>query len=104
MLVLSRRRNEAIIIDPRNCPTDENGLIKIIIVELRGDKARLGIEADPKIPVHRQEVYDAIQRERKSPCNQEAPNTTNGEPSKPISQCDPPLSKIAEIRAAKVGG
>ncbi len=54
MLVLSRRRDESIIIG------DE---IVITIVDIRGDKVRLGIEAPKEIPVHRQEVYEAIQRE-----------------------------------------
>jgi carbon storage regulator len=54
MLVLSRQRDESIIIG------DD---IKITIVDIRGDKVRLGIEAPTSIPVHRQEVYEAIQRE-----------------------------------------
>jgi len=53
MLVLSRKRDESIIID------DD---IKIVVVEIRGDKVRLGIEAPVEKSVHRQEVYDAIQR------------------------------------------
>ncbi len=55
MLVLSRHRDESIIIG------DD---IVITIVDVRGDKVRLGIDAPTDIPVHRQEVYDAIQRER----------------------------------------
>lgn len=54
MLVLSRQRDESIIIGDN---------IKITIVDIRGDKVRLGIEAPTEIPVHRQEVYEAIQRE-----------------------------------------
>lgn len=54
MLVLSRHRNESIIIG------DD---IIITIVDIRGDKVRLGIEAPQDIPVHRKEVYDAIMRE-----------------------------------------
>jgi len=54
MLVLSRQRDESIIIADN---------IVITIVDIRGDKVRLGIEAPKEIPVHRQEVYDAIQRE-----------------------------------------
>ena len=56
MLVLSRHRDESIIIG------DD---IVITIVDIRGDKVRLGIQAPTEIPVHRQEVYEAIQRERK---------------------------------------
>ncbi len=54
MLVLSRQRDESIIIG------DD---IKITIVDIRGDKVRLGIEAPKEISVHRQEVYEAIRRE-----------------------------------------
>ncbi len=56
MLVLSRKKDEQIVIG--------DGII-ITIVEIRGDKVRLGITAPPEVPVHRREVYDAIQRERK---------------------------------------
>ncbi len=54
MLVLSRKRNEQIVIA-------EN--IVITVVDIRGDKVRLGIEAPKDVPVHRREVYEAIQRE-----------------------------------------
>lgn len=53
MLVLSRKKNESIVI---------NNDITIVIVEIRGDKVRLGIEAPKNISVHRREVYDAIKR------------------------------------------
>ena len=49
MLVLSRRREEQIV---------------ITVVDIRGDKVRLGIEASAEVPVHRTEVYDAIQRQK----------------------------------------
>jgi carbon storage regulator len=54
MLVLSRKKNESIVIDDT---------IIVTVVEIRGDKVRLGIQAPTEIPVHRQEVYEAIQRE-----------------------------------------
>ncbi len=54
MLVLSRQRDESIIIGDN---------IVVTIVEIRGDKVRLGINAPTEIPVHRQEVYEAIRRE-----------------------------------------
>jgi carbon storage regulator len=54
MLVLSRQLDESIMIG------DD---IVITLVDVRGDKVRLGIAAPPNIPVHRQEVYEAIQRE-----------------------------------------
>lgn len=51
MLVLSRKKDESIVID---------GGIKITIVEVRGDRVRIGIEAPRDIAVHRQEVYELI--------------------------------------------
>jgi carbon storage regulator len=56
MLVLSRHRDESIVIG------DD---IVITVVDIRGDKVRLGINAPVHIHVHRQEVYDAIQREKR---------------------------------------
>ena len=53
MLVLSRKKNESIVI---------NNDITIVVVEIRGDKVRLGVEAPKEVPVHRREVYDAICR------------------------------------------
>lgn len=54
MLVLSRQRDESIMIGDK---------VVVTIVDIRGDKVRLGIEAPEEIPVHRQEVYEAIRRE-----------------------------------------
>jgi carbon storage regulator len=54
MLVLSRQRDESIMIGDK---------VVITIVDIRGDKVRLGIEAPQEVPVHRQEVYEAIKRE-----------------------------------------
>jgi carbon storage regulator len=51
MLVLSRKKNESIVI---------NNDIVITVVEIRGDKVRLGIVAPRDVPVHREEVYEAI--------------------------------------------
>lgn len=55
MLVLSRKKNESIVI---------NNDIVITVVEIRGDKVRLGIVAPKDVPVHRQEVYEAIHGHR----------------------------------------
>ena len=51
MLVLSRKKNESIVI---------NSDIIVTVVEIRGDKVRLGIVAPKEVPVHREEVYEAI--------------------------------------------
>jgi len=57
MLVLSRKKHEAIII---------NDNITISVVEIRGDKVRIGIVAPKEVPVHRQEVYEAIHEKESS--------------------------------------
>lgn len=54
MLVLSRQRDETIMIG------DD---IEITVVDIRGEKVRLGINAPAHVPVHRKEVYEAIKRE-----------------------------------------
>ena len=53
MLVLSRKKNESVVIDER---------IVITVVEIRGDKVRLGIEAPRDVPIHRQEIWEALTR------------------------------------------
>src|SRR5947209_18486404 len=58
MLVLSRKKNESIVI---------NNDITVTVVEIRGDKVRLGIVCPKEVPVHRQEVYDAIHGQRPLP-------------------------------------
>ena len=59
MLVLSRKKSESIVI---------NNNVVITVVEVRGDKVRLGIQAPREVPVHRKEVMDSIVREtEKSP-------------------------------------
>lgn len=58
MLVLSRRRDEVIMIG------GDDSLVEITVVDIRGDKVRLGINAPHEIPVHRKEVYEKIKREK----------------------------------------
>jgi len=62
MLVLSRKKNESIVI---------NNDITVTVVEIRGDKVRLGIVAPKEVPVHRQEVFEAIHG--KAPTGEPAP-------------------------------
>jgi len=57
MLVLSRQKDETVMIG------DD---VEVAVVDIRGDKVRLGITAPPHIPVHRKEVYDAIKRENRA--------------------------------------
>ena len=59
MLVLSRRVNESIVI---------NDDITVTVIEIRGDKVRLGVEAPAEVPVHRREVLDAIRRSEAPSC------------------------------------
>ena len=64
MLVLSRKKNESIVIDND---------ITVVVVEIRGDKVRLGVDAPKEIPVHRQEVFEAIKRNQQNEA-ESAPN------------------------------
>lgn len=57
MLVLSRKKGESIVID---------GHIIVTVVEVRGDKVRLGIQAPKEIPIHRSEIYEVIQIQKSS--------------------------------------
>jgi carbon storage regulator len=74
MLVLSRKKNESIVIDND---------ITIVVVEIRGDKVRLGVEAPKEVPVHRREVYEAIKRNEaatlKKPATPKVSDATSSE-------------------------
>lgn len=72
MLVLSRKKNESIVI------RDD---ITITVVEIRGDKVRLGITAPKDVPVHRQEVYEAIR-------NSEPQVNEQSTPTLPVNPAD----------------
>jgi carbon storage regulator len=63
MLVLARKKNESIVIRED---------VVVTVVEVRGDKVRLGIEAPKEVKVHRREVYDAIHQ-----ADQQAPSKSN---------------------------
>lgn len=54
MLVLSRKKDEVIVI---------GGIVEVLVVEVRGDKVRLGIKAPREVTVHRKEVQEAVDRE-----------------------------------------
>jgi carbon storage regulator len=87
MLVLSRQRDETIMIG------DD---IELTVVDIRGDKVRLGIKAPARIAVHRKEVYDAIKRE-----NEQAAGLTCGEfvavrPKQPGRRTTPPAATRVE--------
>ena len=69
MLVLSRKKNESIVI---------NNDITIVVVEIRGDKVRLGVEAPKEVPVHRREVYDAIKRNEQLSREEDSASETGG--------------------------
>ncbi len=70
MLVLSRKKNESIVI---------NNDITIVVVEIRGDKVRLGVEAPKEVPVHRREVYDAIHRDDEMTPSKKSDTESNGQ-------------------------
>lgn len=68
MLVLSRKKDEKIIIGDQ---------ITVMVIEIRGDKVRLGIDAPKEVTVHRQEVYEAIQRENSAGADPKDPSDEN---------------------------
>ncbi|MDH7600438.1 MAG: carbon storage regulator CsrA [Sedimentisphaerales bacterium] len=76
MLVLSRTKDQSIIIGDN---------IKITIVDVRGDKVRLGITAPKDIPVHREEIYLAIQKEKKAKeqAAEQPPESPQGQAEQP---------------------
>jgi len=89
MLVLSRQRDETIMIG------DD---IELTVVDIRGDKVRLGIKAPVRIAVHRKEVYDAIKRE-----NEQAACLSGGEinaarpevrPGRSVRSGTPPTTRV----------
>lgn len=75
MLVLSRKKNESIVI---------NDDITIVVVEIRGDKVRLGVEAPKEVPVHRREVFEAIRRGEANK-DKDRPKDAAAPPAKPSS-------------------
>jgi carbon storage regulator len=86
MLILSRKIGESIVID---------GRIIVKIVRLDGDMVKLGIEAPAEVPVHRQEVYEEIQKN-----NQEAMTNTKVQ----LPRLAPPISKNKAALADAIAG
>ena len=96
MLVLSRQRDETIMIG------DD---IEVTVVDIRGDKVRLGINAPKEISVHRKEVYDAIRRENRAAAQVQPGDLPGGlgkiGPAKnpPPGQAKPPSSQPPQSQA-----
>lgn len=61
MLVLSRKREEQVFIEVP--PSSEPRLIKLMVVDIRGDKVRIGFTADNCVKINREEIYDVIRKE-----------------------------------------
>jgi carbon storage regulator len=87
MLILSRKPGESIVID---------GRITVKIMRLEGDMVKLGIEAPIHVPVHRQEVYDEIQKN-----NQEALNQTVAKLPQLTAKSKPMSPKAASTTKTK---
>ncbi len=93
MLVLSRQRDETIVIG------DE---IEVTVVDIRGDKVRLGITAPKSISVHRKEVYDAIRKENRQAAAEAGAEPAAGHqppaagPANPAAPAAAPESKPAK--------
>jgi len=87
MLILSRKPGESIVID---------GRITVTVIRLEGDIVKLGIAAPREVPVHRQEVYEEIQRN-----NVEA--LTENRPQLPRLSARPVSSGAAKSKSAPVG-
>ena len=79
MLVLSRKVNENIVID---------GRIVVKVVRTEGNFVKLGIEAPPDVPVHRQEIYDEIQRSNQAALTTNRPKSPRPVPKPPADSRD----------------
>jgi carbon storage regulator len=95
VLVLSRQRDETIMIG------DD---IELTVVDIRGDKVRIGIKAPAQVPVHRKEIYEAIRRENEEAARlggqdvgAVAPRHRRPPPDVPVSI---PVARLGDARAA----
>lgn len=64
MLILSRKLNESIVID---------GRIIVKVLRIEKESVKLGIQAPPEVPVHREEIHEAIQKGKQKPGGDESP-------------------------------
>src|SRR6185503_20156841 len=87
MLVLSRKVNENIVID---------GRIVVKVVRTEGNFVKLGIEAPPDVPVHRQEIYDEIQRNNQAALTTGRPAAQKLPPMKPGNKANSPALRQAQ--------
>ena len=92
MLVLSRQRDESIMIG------DD---VEITIVDVRGDKVRLGITAPREIPVHRREIYDTIQREKAAAAAEKASEAAEKAPEAAEKAPEAKSEEVAEEKTEK---
>lgn len=86
MLVLSRQKDESIIIG------SGDDAVEVTIVDVRGDKVRLGITAPRSISIHRKEIYEAIMQEKaeKAKSNEAAEaEAKKSEGQQPVDPCHP---------------
>lgn len=90
MLVLSRKVNENIVID---------GRIVVKVVRTEGNFVKLGIEAPPDVPVHRQEIYDEIQRN-----NQAALTSNRPKPMRSTLKTSPDEPAISVVQTPNSNG
>lgn len=93
MLVLSRQRDETIMIG------DE---IEITVVDIRGDKVRLGITAPTRIAVHRKEVYEAIRRENEQAARISGADVMTLAPIRPGPVSSGPAKTLSRVNAARL--
>ena len=91
MWVLSRKKNEQLVIG------DD---IFVTVIEIRGDKVRLGIEHPKEVPVHRLEVYEAIRRNEAQPAGSITAQETAGAPLPPAALAPAPVDKVGQLAAA----
>ncbi len=93
MLILSRKPGESIVID---------GHIRVKVMRLEGDVVKLGIEAPVTVPVHRQEVYEEIQRSNQQALTkQSSPLPKLAGAVKPSTAAKPPVSPAKKMNLSK---